>query len=598
MKLATFNLFQFVAPDYYWHGRDERNTYTNTEWEQKQHWIINRLQEMNADIVGFQEVFSIPELQTLCQTAGYAHFITVDQSITKAHDPKVYQQSVVALASRFPIVATHPIEITEEIRHDLNWHNDFRFSRTPICVELAVPLFGTLTAVVVHLKSKRPVSLDMRYTTEVDWQTRLRDTFTRLSRGNVASLIQRATEATVLYHNISRLLAQDANRPIVVLGDMNDGLDSVPLAALTMQDRIYSIGGTSIEEWPEAIRIALHDYRLTDTFRIAPNMRSKVRPCTIIHHGEGTVLDHILVSNSLNPKNPAAQAEVRHYAVWNQHLDADGVENRLQSDHGQVCVELVPCSIQPDYITELNQRPAHLVKRLADIITRQDFVEYAGGIYQSPKHFKHWSSEDKWDNFWSFFFDSSYGWVSAVYGTIPVNELYQKQRHSIEHIIPRDFLDRYLTHKGMPRNVRYGATVNPFNFAPSERGLNAKRANFPFDMDGDQIVRPFNLELHPENFSGVGFDADHEWVIPSRNRGDIARAILYMLLVYEIDELYNRHVDTLVHWAKLDSPSAWEIAYNHWVYARLGIRNPFIDTPENALQLLSKRDLMHTIELQ
>jgi endonuclease I len=87
-------------------------------------------------------------------------------------------------------------------------------------------------------------------------------------------------------------------------------------------------------------------------------------------------------------------------------------------------------------------------------------------------------------------------------------------------------------------------------------------------------------------------------VIPSSNRGDIARAILYMLLVYEIDELYNQHVDTLVHWAKLDSPSAWEIAYNNWVYARMGIRNPFIDTPENALQLLSKHDLMHTIELQ
>ena len=168
MKLATFNLFQFVAPAYYWHGRDERNTYTPAEWEQKQHWIINRLHEMNADIVGFQEVFSIPELQTLCHTAGYEHFITVDQSITKSHDPAVYQQSVVALASRFPIVATHPIEITETIRQELSLPTRFRFSRTPICVDIAVPLFGTLSVLVVHLKSKRPVSLDTRYDTEVD----------------------------------------------------------------------------------------------------------------------------------------------------------------------------------------------------------------------------------------------------------------------------------------------------------------------------------------------------------------------------------------------------------------------------------------------
>lgn len=598
MKLATFNLFQFVAPGYYWHGRDERNTYTPAEWEQKCHWITTRLQQMDADVVGFQEVFSIPELRTLCQAAGYAHFVTVDQTITRIQDPAVYQQSVVALASRFPLLATHPVDIETEVRRELALHEQFRFSRTPICADIAIPHFGTLTVYVVHLKSKRPVSLDMRYAEQVAWSERVRDTFARLSRGTVASLVQRGAEATLLYHSISKQLGHDLQRPIVVLGDMNDGLDSVPLAALTMQERVYSIGGTFIEDWPDHIKTSLHDYRLADSFRLAPNMRSKVRPCTIIHHGEGTVLDHILVSNNLNPKNPVARAEVQHYAVWNQHLDEDGVENRLQSDHGQVCVELLPCSMQPAYLSEINQRPAHSVKKLTDIITRQDFVEYAGGIYQSPKHFKHWSSEDKWDNFWSFFFDTSYGWVTAVYGTVPVNELFQKQRHSIEHIIPRDFLDRYLSHKGMPRNVRYGATVNPFNFAPAERSLNAKRGNFPFDMDGDQIVRPLQLDLYPEKFSGSGFDADHEWVIPSSNRGDIARAILYMLLVYEIDELYNQHVDTLVHWAKLDSPSAWEIAYNNWVYARMGIRNPFIDTPENALQLLSKHDLMHTIELQ
>jgi endonuclease I len=176
--------------------------------------------------------------------------------------------------------------------------------------------------------------------------------------------------------------------------------------------------------------------------------------------------------------------------------------------------------------------------------------------------------------------------------------LYQKQRHSIEHIIPRDFLDRYLANKGVPRHVRYGATTNPFNFAPSERGLNAKRSNFPFGFNNDQIVRPNHWELHPENFSAAGFNADHEWVIPSRNRGDIARAILYMLLMYEIDELYNQHISTLIHWAKIDSPSTWEIAYNHWVYTRLGIRNPFIDSPENALLLLDNKQLMQSLEVR
>lgn len=597
MKLATFNLYQFVTHGYYWHGRDEHNTYSATEWEQKQHWIAARLHEMDADMVGFQEVFSVPELRQLCMQAGYPHFVTVDESGTREGDSAVYSKSVVALASRLPIEAVHPVTIPDAVRADLPIPVNFRFSRAPICADVQVPGLGLLTVYVLHLKSKRPASLDIRYEDKVEWQHRVADTLQRLSRGTISSLLQRGLEATLLYHHVVQRLQQAASHPVVVLGDMNDSQDSIPLAALTMQERVFNIGGLEQEQWPAGIHTWLYDYRLADTFRLAPNMRQSVRPFTKIHRGTGGVLDYILVSNSLNPKNAAGKAEVAHYQVWNQHLDADGVEDRLQSDHGQVCVELRPVTAQPDYVDSIHQRPAHTIKTVADIRTRQDFIEYAGGVFQSPLHFKQWDSSDKWKNFWSFFFDTEYGWVTSIYGTLPINELYQKQRHSIEHIIPRDFLDRYLAHKGAPRNVRNGATVNPFNFAPSERGLNAKRSNFNFDLESDSIVRPYNLELHPENFSATtGFDADHEWVIPSRNRGDIARAILYMLLVYGIDELYNRHLSTLVHWAKIDSPSAWEMAYNNWVYSRQGIRNPFIDNPENALQLLDNRELLAAIE--
>jgi len=93
----------------------------------------------------------------------------------------------------------------------------------------------------------------------------------------------------------------------------------------------------------------------------------------------------------------------------------------------------------------------------------------------------------------------------------------------------------------------------------------------------------------------TGLDSENEWIIPSRTRGDIARALLYMTLTYGIDELYNRHLDTLVHWAKVDPPSAWELAYNEWTFNRLGIRNPFIASPEEALVLLSDRLLLESV---
>lgn len=593
MKIATFNLFQFAQPGHFWYEKVPHCSYDSAEWQQKQTWIRQRLRAMDADIIGFQEVFSVDALRELCQKAGYAHFITSEQPDVSTDNPWVFTRPVVALASRFPVKNTRNVELHTDVKTDLRLDDNFRFSRAPVCAAVDVPGIGAVTVYVVHLKSKRPVTEDIEYDDKTEWLDRSRDTLMRLSRGNVGSMLQRGAEATLLYHHAMQNIT--AGQAVIVMGDMNDNHESAPLAALTMQTRIHSIGGIEFEQWPDNVKRYLHDHRLSDSFRLAPTMRQRVRPFTHIHRGTGNTLDYILVSNGLNPKNALADAEIVDYQVWNQHLSEDGVENRLQSDHGQVCVEIIP--------TRLVEKPENTgrlykVTQAEQVTTRQDFIELAGGVFQSYKHFRQWSSDDKWEQFWSFFFDSAYGWVTSIYGSVPVDELYQKKKHSIEHIIPRDFLDRYLSRQHAPRHVRYGATVNPFNLAPSERGLNAKRSNFPFDLDGDKVVRPRHLKIHANNFDPVGLDADNEWVIPSRNRGDVARSLLYMLLVYEIDELYNDHISTLVHWAKIDSPSAWELAYNQWIYSKLGIRNPFIDTPQNALKLLDNKELIRSIAMR
>lgn len=592
MKLATFNLYQFVAPGYYWYERDPRSTYSETEWQDKTDWIKQQLKAMDADVIGFQEVFSIDALQSLCAEAGYPYFATVDTPVTRDEDDKVYYKSVVAIAARHPLSNARGVETHPDVSHDLRLKDDFRFSRQPVCAEIELPKLGKTTVYVVHLKSKRPDTADLIFEDKVAWPERVRKTMMSVSRGNVSSMLQRGAEATLLYHSVCEVLATDAQRPVIILGDMNDSEDSIPLRSLTMRSRIYNIGGVDADDWPEGVKRYLHDNRLMDSFRIAPNMYRRLRPFTHIHRGKGNCLDHILVSNVLNPHNPTAQSEVAFYEVFSKHLRDDGIENKLQSDHAQVCIELLPISSSEQTAPNPN------IKHQKDVITRQDFVDLAGGVFQSSKHFRQWDRDDKWKNFWSFFFDHDHGWVKSVYGQIPVDELHQRKHHSIEHIIPQVFLDRYLVKQRVPRHVRHGATINPFNMVPSERGLNAKRSNFPFDMDGDKIVRPENMQLQPENFSKTGLDKEDEWVIPSRNRGDIARAILYMLLCYEIDELYNQHIKTLVHWAKIDSPSAWEIDYNQWVHNRLGIRNPFIDKPEDALVLLNNRDLIHSLKVR
>lgn len=589
MKLATFNLFQFVAPGQFWYEAKPEASYTPTEWQAKQEWIQKRLHEMDADVVGFQEVFSVEPLRELCHAAGYPHFASVDLPHTLVEDARVFDGSIVALASRYPLHNIQTPAIHPLVREDLRLRETFRFSRLPVCAEIESPELGRLHICVVHLKSKRANNLDITYPEEMHWRDRSVDTLMRLSRAGISSLIQRGAEATSLYHFAAESLLDQA-KPIIMMGDLNDEADSEPFNALSMQGKIYEIGGVENEYWPEAVQGYLHDYRLSDAFRIAPNMRQQQRPFTHIYRGQGTTIDHILVSNQLNASNPNAVAEVLNYCVFNQHLNEDGIENRLQSDHGQVCIEILPISDRanlPIVGQTLPEPSQHFT-------TRQDFIDLAGGIYQSTRHYQQWSSSDKYEKFWSFFFDGQFGWVKSVYGQMPVSELRQRELYSIEHLIPLNFLDAYLTNKRVPRHVRYGASINPFNMAPSERLLNARRSSFPFDLDGDQIVRPSQLTMTADPAS-AGFDAQDQWVIPERSRGYVARALLYMLLVYGIDELYQQHLATLVNWAKLDPADSWEIAYNNWVQRRLGIRNPLMDTPGKANILLDNHELMHSM---
>ncbi|MDP2522281.1 endonuclease [Neptunomonas phycophila] len=603
MKLATFNLYQFAAPPYYWYELSSSNRYSDQSWNDKKQWIKDQLRLLDADVVGFQEVFSVKELQQLTESVGYPYFCTVDTPARDPEYPDVFIKPVVALASRYRIDALDTVEVSETLLDELPLTMDFMFSRLPIRARIdAGDGLGEVLVYVTHLKSKRPKLDDLEYSDDVDWALRGSDTLQRLSRGHVASLLQRGAEATALYHDVSRELEFSVSQPVVLLGDLNDRANSIPIAALKMQDNIYEIGGIKQTEWPPGVKAGLYDYRLADTFDLAEGMRQQARPFTHIYRGEGDVLDYILVSNALNQKNHDSLGEVADYKVYNAHLQSDGVGNHKQSDHAQVVVDIQPRKpvANPDVSGAssepvLTDDPLPFVAPVTESITRQAFIELAGGVYQSHKGYKDWNSQNKWSNFWQFFFDTGHGWVKSVYGAVPIDELYQKRRHSIEHIIPKSFLKDYLRKAGVAENVRQGATVNPFNFAACERGMNSYRSNFPFDMDGDKVKRPFRLDLNPDIYMTTGLDAENEWVIPSRTRGDIARALLYMTLTYGIDELYNRHLDTLVHWAKVDPPSAWELAYNEWIFNRLGIRNPFIASPEEALVLLNDRLLLESI---
>ena len=345
MRLATVNLYQFATPGTYWYENHASNTYTADEWAAKKRWIAGQLDRLDADLIGFQEVFSVNELRDLCGANGYPHFATVDEPGIDPANGQVFNQPIVAIASRLPlrdigsaIPYPHPLSASAP-------HDEFQFSRRPLraVVDSAV---GPLIVYVAHLKSKRPMLDKIVYPESLPWPERVKDTLQALSRGGVAALNQRATEAMLLYRSVTEdIAANPSHAAVVVLGDLNDSENSLPIAALTMRDQVFDIGGVRQADWPPGTADILYDYRLGDSFKLAPGLQDQPRPVTHVYRGRGGVLDYILVSNALNQNNPDAIAKVIDFQVLNQHLSDDGTSDRCRSDHGQVVITLAPLEI-------------------------------------------------------------------------------------------------------------------------------------------------------------------------------------------------------------------------------------------------------------
>lgn len=232
-------------------------------------------------------------------------------------------------------------------------------------------------------------------------------------------------------------------------------------------------------------------------------------------------------------------------------------------------------------------------------MNREAFIESAGGVYTNTEYYSDWSGSDKAKNFWDFFDNSTDKYIRSVYAGVAVDLLRRKKMYSIEHIIPKSFLKKYLKKRSVGEKVVKGATTNPLNFVAAHRDINSARGNLPFDVEDDKIIKSHTIDLQGI-YSDYGLDNEKEWVIPIRTQGDLSRAILYMCLVYGIKELYGEHLNVYRNWAKLDPPNIWELKYNEWVQKEFGIKNPLVadyNNPAEAFELLNDDDLMGSVLL-
>ena len=341
IRIATLNLYHWAEPGIWWYARTE-GRHDAESWSRKRAWLAALLVEMDADLVGFQEVVSVEALRELCAEAGYPHFAVGDAPVIE--EGEIYTRPVQTLASRHPMTA-EALRAPEGFPAALSLPEDWSIRRPAVKAAVDLPGLGAALIYVCHLKSKGAAPRALRFAPETPWDERVRETLAAISRGHASATRQRTAEASALYHEAVARIAENPARPVIVMGDLNDDPFTPALEALTASRPPGEVDGFAFEDLPDEARALVARYQLHDAWRLCRrDPRDEGRgtgPGRDWTHAQGSarsVLDFILVSEALNPLAAGRTGAVLGHHVFDAHLwrgDADG-----SSDHAAVLVEI------------------------------------------------------------------------------------------------------------------------------------------------------------------------------------------------------------------------------------------------------------------
>lgn len=315
IKVGTFNVLNLALPNEPFYNE---TPYSPALFEQKIRWIAHQLQYMNADIVGFQEIFHLEALQTALQASGL-----YEQAKILA-PPRTGEGPVVACVSRLPVLR-HRVYDVFPAKATLSFEGSSlaitKFSRAVLSVDLDLGNGQECTIFVLHLKSKRPI-----FSEDVDRHDPIEK-----AKGQVRALLQRAAEATAMRMILMEFL-QDRNYPVIVMGDINDGHLAVTSQILTGEPPPPHLPFEHKKDRWDTLLYSVKDLHARRSFGDFYY--------THIHNGHYESIDHILVSQEFVAENPHRLGQVSYVAVWNDHLIDDTMSRDRpqpwQSDHGQV----------------------------------------------------------------------------------------------------------------------------------------------------------------------------------------------------------------------------------------------------------------------
>lgn len=382
--IASFNVKNLIRADseYY-----RFQSYTPEEYAWKRDWLADQMVTLDADIIGFQEVFeeeALREVITLADTYGEAQNAFSLPDGAKRYRKRAifdklaygsYREAEIAFApnvndgepgQRRPglaILSRAGFADAPEIIQDLGQPLDipfsdgaeeagfFRISRLsrPI-LKVRVPVGGHIVTVFnCHLKSKLG-----EYIRPGDGGPAPEADLTRYdpvgrALGSARAAMRRMAEAWVLRGAVVQEL--QAGNPVMVLGDFNDAENAVSSEIISGEqpfknyqwmlrhnaahrgDRYSEAEASQITADIEAMR--LHS---AEKLFVRKSLRDMVY--TSAFGGVYESIDQIFMSRHFLPDAPDSIGGMEYFSVLNDHLTdgshAEAPYNKLASDHGQI----------------------------------------------------------------------------------------------------------------------------------------------------------------------------------------------------------------------------------------------------------------------
>ncbi|WP_415402097.1 endonuclease/exonuclease/phosphatase family protein [Tateyamaria sp. SN3-11] len=387
--IASFNVKNLIGPDkeYY-----KFQSYTPEEYAWKTDWLAEQIQTMDADIVGFQEIFEESALRDVIAQADVEGIEGNDAHIpgpNKRYRRKAifrklayrpYSNAALAVApnandggagARRPGVAilsrlgfVGAPEVIQDLAEPLvvdfgpmgpDGGGAFRLTRLsrPI-LKVRVPVGDHVVTVFnCHLKSKlgeyvRPQGA--AFPPEADLTQ-----YDPVGRalGGLRAALRRTAEAWVLRRAIVAEL--QAGHPVMAMGDFNDGEHAVSSEIIsgehpfknyawmlrhdaeTPRDRYSEAEDAHIREDIEAVRLHSAEKQF-----VRASARDMVY--TAAFGGVYESIDQIYMSRHFLPDAKGSIGQMDYFSVLNDHLTdgshAEAPYNKLASDHGQIIAHM------------------------------------------------------------------------------------------------------------------------------------------------------------------------------------------------------------------------------------------------------------------